>query len=180
MSAYDQPDNPYNAPKAAAVDPDYKQQTSTGGYTGYAGFWLRWVAAVIDNILLQIVILPLSFIIGIVLGGLIVGGGGDPSASGPQLMLNLIGAGLSLVIQIGYNVFMISSARQATLGKMAMGLKVTDLYGKRITVGQAFGREFGKILSGLILMIGYIMAGFTAKKQALHDMLASTLVLKTR
>lgn len=180
MSSYGDPQNPYSAPKAATADPYFQQPTNTGGYTGYAGFWIRWVAAVIDNIILQVVILPVSFIVGMVLGVLIVSAGGDPAQSGTQMMLNLVGAGLSLVIQIGYNVLMISSAKQATLGKMALGLKVTDLYGQRITLGRAFGREFGKILSGAILLIGYIMAGFTEKKQALHDMLASTLVLKTR
>jgi uncharacterized RDD family membrane protein YckC len=69
-----------------------------------------------------------------------------------------------------------SSERQATLGKMALKIYVTDLQGRRISFGQATGRYFGKILSTLILGIGYMMAGFTAQKQALHDMMASTLV----
>ncbi|MFO0960991.1 MAG: RDD family protein [Isosphaeraceae bacterium] len=154
--------------------------TNTGGYTGYAGFWIRWVAAFIDNIILQVVILPVSFLVGMVLGVLIVSTGGDPAQPGPQAILQIIGALLSMAIQIGYNVYMISSPKQATFGKMALGLKVTDLYGQRITVGRAFGREFGKILSGLTLLVGYMMAGWTEKKQALHDMIASTLVLKTR
>lgn len=180
MSTYGMQENPYDAPKAAAVDPYAQQQANPGGYTGYSGFWLRWVAAVIDNVILQVVILPVSFIVGMVLGVLIVAAGGDPAKEGPQILLNLIGIALSFTISIGYNVYMITSPKQATLGKMALGLKVTDLYGQRITVGRAFGREFGKFLSGMILMIGYIMAAFTEKKQALHDMLAGTLVLKTR
>ncbi len=61
---------------------------------------------------------------------------------------------------------------------MALGLKVTDLYGRRISLGRAIGRYFGKLLSGLTCLIGYIMAGFTQKKQALHDMIAGTLVVK--
>jgi len=73
-----------------------------------------------------------------------------------------------------------SSASQATLGKRMLGLKVADLSGGRISFGRATGRYFAKILSGVILLIGYIMAGFTEKKQALHDMLAGTLVLRTR
>jgi uncharacterized RDD family membrane protein YckC len=60
---------------------------------------------------------------------------------------------------------------------MAIGIKVTDLNGNRISFGRATGRYFAKILSGMILMIGYIMAGFTEKKQALHDMIASCLVV---
>ncbi|MGB6469852.1 MAG: RDD family protein, partial [Candidatus Acidiferrales bacterium] len=67
---------------------------------------------------------------------------------------------------------------QGTLGKRALGLLVTDLEGRRVSFGRASGRYFGKIVSALILMIGFIMAGFTEKKQALHDMLAGCLVLR--
>jgi uncharacterized RDD family membrane protein YckC len=70
-----------------------------------------------------------------------------------------------------------SSSSQATIGKMLMGIKVTDMDGKRITFGRASGRFFGKVLSKLILYIGFIMAAFTEKKQGLHDILAETLVL---
>ena len=77
-----------------------------------------------------------------------------------------------------YFALMESSANQATLGKMAIGIKVTDMSGRRIGFGQATGRYFGKILSSMILLIGYIMAAFTEKKQALHDMLAGCLVVK--
>ena len=73
-----------------------------------------------------------------------------------------------------------SSSRQATLGKMALGLKVSDLKGNRISFARASGRHFAKIVSGMILLIGYIMAGFTNRKQALHDMIAETLVLRVR
>ena len=59
-----------------------------------------------------------------------------------------------------------------------LGLKVTDLAGNRITFARASGRFFGKILSGMILGIGFLMAGFTARKQALHDILAGCLVLR--
>jgi uncharacterized RDD family membrane protein YckC len=71
-----------------------------------------------------------------------------------------------------------SSAKQATVGKMALGLVVTDLNGNRITFARATGRYFGKALSSLILHIGYLMAGFTPKKQALHDIIAECLVVK--
>jgi uncharacterized RDD family membrane protein YckC len=71
-----------------------------------------------------------------------------------------------------------SSSWQATLGKKALGLEVTDLAGNRISFGRATGRFFAKIISTLILFIGYIMAGFTEKKQALHDILAGTLVIR--
>jgi uncharacterized RDD family membrane protein YckC len=69
-----------------------------------------------------------------------------------------------------------SSERHATIGKRALNIYVTDLQGRRISFGQATGRHFSKIISYLILCIGYMMAGFTEKKQGLHDMIAGTLV----
>ena len=79
-----------------------------------------------------------------------------------------------------YEASMESSARQATVGKMALALKVTDLEGRRISFARASGRHFAKYISGMILLIGYIMAGFTERKQALHDMIAGTLVVRTQ
>jgi uncharacterized RDD family membrane protein YckC len=70
-----------------------------------------------------------------------------------------------------------SSNWQATIGKRAVGIKVIDLDGKRITFPRALGRFFAKIISGLVLYIGFIMAGFTERKQALHDIIAGTLVI---
>lgn len=69
-----------------------------------------------------------------------------------------------------------SSEYQCTLGKRILKIYVTDLEGRRISFGQATGRHFGKIVSTIILGIGYMMAGFTEKKQGLHDMMAGTLV----
>jgi len=77
-----------------------------------------------------------------------------------------------------YYALMESSKNQGTLGKMALGLKVTDMEGNRVSFGRATGRYFGKIISGMIMMIGYILAGLTEKKQALHDIMASCLVVK--
>jgi uncharacterized RDD family membrane protein YckC len=71
-----------------------------------------------------------------------------------------------------------SSRWQATLGKKMLGLQVTDLEGRRISFARATGRYFGKVISTLLLLVGFAMAGFTEKKQALHDMIASCLVLK--
>jgi len=76
-----------------------------------------------------------------------------------------------------YNAAMESSFKQATLGKMALGMIVTDMDNKRISFLRASGRYFGKILSSLILMIGFIMPIFTEKKQALHDIIAKCLVI---
>jgi uncharacterized RDD family membrane protein YckC len=85
---------------------------------------------------------------------------------------------LALMLGWIYYASMESSSWQATLGKKILGLKVTDLSGNRITFARASGRFFGKILSGMILGIGFLMAGFTARKQALHDILAGCLVLR--
>ncbi len=77
-----------------------------------------------------------------------------------------------------YFALMESSSRQATLGKMLVGIMVTDLDGGRISFGRATGRHFAMILSALTCYIGFVMAAFTERKQALHDMIAGTLVVR--
>jgi len=83
-----------------------------------------------------------------------------------------------MVLQWLYFALMESSKTQGTVGKLVLKIKVTDYEGNRISFARATGRYFGKILSGMIMMIGYIMAGLTERKQALHDMLASCYVMK--
>lgn len=85
---------------------------------------------------------------------------------------------LTICIQVLYSTFMESSKFQATVGKLALGLIVTDLSGTKLDFSKALVRNLCKIISNFTLFIGYIMAGFTEKKQALHDMIASTLVVK--
>jgi uncharacterized RDD family membrane protein YckC len=77
-----------------------------------------------------------------------------------------------------YYALMESSPRQATLGKMACGFVVTDLQGHRISFGQASGRYFGMIVSGLTLGIGVLMCAWTERKQCLHDVMAGCLMFK--
>ncbi|MGC4090180.1 MAG: RDD family protein [Polyangiaceae bacterium] len=79
-----------------------------------------------------------------------------------------------------YFAIMESSPRQATVGKLALGLAVTDENGRRIGFGRATGRYFAKIISSIILLIGFMMVGWTARKQGLHDLIAGTLVYKSR
>jgi len=105
----------------------------------------------------------------------------EPS-TGVGLILMAVGAYffailLSVIMSWLYFALMESSSRGATLGKMALGIRVTDLSGNRISFGKATGRYFGKIVSSMILMIGYLMAAFTERKQALHDMMAGCLVV---
>ena len=99
-------------------------------------------------------------------------------STGPGLQIFSGGIGGIIGLAGGwlYSAMMESSSRQATVGKMAFGMKVTDLQGQRLSFGLATGRHFAKILSGLILCIGFIMVGFTEKKQGLHDMIVGTLV----
>ncbi len=138
----------------------------------YGGFWVRVVAYIIDVVLMGVV----GVVIALVFGGVFGIAGGDVSDpnAGPSLLLNLI----SVVLGVAYFAGMESSEWQATVGKKAMGLVVTDTNGNRISFLRALGRYFSKVLSGLILGIGYIMVAFTERKQGLHDMIASTLVVK--
>ena len=76
-----------------------------------------------------------------------------------------------------YYALMESSAKQATLGKMALGIMVTDGQGRRVSFARATGRYFAKIISNIILYIGYIMIAFTVRKQGLHDIIADCLVV---
>jgi len=151
----------------------------------YAGFWLRFLAYLIDDLLLGFVgfLVSLPFIGGIVFSA--IGISKDPEAAeniaaGVFGILGSIFGMILIIAAMGWLYFalMESSKNQGTLGKMALGLKVTDMEGNRISFGRASGRYFGKILSGMILMIGYILAGLTEKKQALHDMISSCLVLR--
>ena len=135
----------------------------------YAGFWLRVIAAFLDGILTSFVSFVLGFVIGF--AGAFAAPGADNSV---QTLAGLVGGLFGIV----YYVWMEGSSRQATLGKIAVGIRVTDLDGGRIGYGRALGRNLLKILSALILGIGYLMAAFTARKQGLHDMLAGTLVVK--
>lgn len=148
----------------------------------YAGFWLRFAAHFIDSILLGCVNFAVGAGVGIVLAVIIIGANnGNPNAldeGGAGILIQLVAQAIGLLVGWMYYALMESSAKQATLGKMAVGIQVCDMDGRRITFGRATGRFFGKMLSGLICLIGYIMAGFTEQKQALHDQLAGTLVVR--
>jgi uncharacterized RDD family membrane protein YckC len=142
----------------------------------YAGFWIRFVAFVIDAILVGIVILPFSVMISAMIR--ISGSAVAMPGVGIDLVAGIVRLGLSGCANWIYEAALESSSKQATIGKMVLGLKVTDLDGRRISFLRATGRHFAKILSAMILLIGYIMAGFTQRKQALHDILAGTFVVR--
>jgi uncharacterized RDD family membrane protein YckC len=148
----------------------------------YGGFWRRFWALVIDSILLWFVGLPVRTALG--LTGFAIG---SSPWSNPDEMATRIAAmmgtvllawSFNLTLSLGYFSLMESSKLQASVGKMALGLKVTDLQGARISVFRAAGRYLATILSTVILFIGFIMIAFTEKKQGLHDMIAGTLVVR--
>jgi uncharacterized RDD family membrane protein YckC len=119
----------------------------------YAGFWERLAAVIIDAVIVTVGV-------GII-GAMTFGTAIPPLALfGPWI----------------YEAWMLSSPWQATLGKRALSITVTGVNGGRISFARATGRHFAKYLSAFLLGIGFLMAAFTARKQALHDILAETLV----
>jgi uncharacterized RDD family membrane protein YckC len=157
----------------------------------YAGFWERVAAYLIDGLILSIpfgaVVVGLIFAFGgfgMMLHRNAVDAPADPGAAlalmAPMFGVLFLGMFVFIALQWLYFAGMESSERQATFGKSVMSLRVSNYEGRRISFGHATGRFFAKIVSGMIpLAIGYIMAAFTAKKQALHDLIAGTLVLKS-
>ena len=141
----------------------------------YAGFWRRFAAYLIDWVCTVVI----SAIVGGLLGAIIgvaMAGGGSNGHDAAQLARG-VGRLMSLLVGWLYYALFESSARRATPGKMALGIVVVDLSGRPIGFGQATGRYFGKIVSAITLCIGFMMAGWTERKQALHDQMAGTLVI---
>jgi len=146
-------------------------------YKNYAGFWKRVGASIIDTILLSIVgAVLMSVLVGAFGGALLFS---SDALTSVAYILTILGVGYSLRTFLSWLYFtlMESSSKQATLGKMALGIVVTDEQGKPISFLRANARYWSKILSALCFGVGYFMAAFTARKQALHDLIASTLVV---
>ncbi len=152
----------------------------------YGGFWLRFAASLVDGLILGIPMGAVALVLIFLFGGfgvLIHMHPGDPGAARafaatmiPILFLVML---VFVILQWLYFASMESSPRQATFGKSILSLRVANLDGQRISFGHATGRFFAKFVTGMIpFAIGYLMAGFTAKKQALHDFIAGTLVLR--
>lgn len=167
-----EPRSPYAPPvapveRAADVYPD--------GEVVYAGFWKRVAAYLIDSVIIGVV----SVVIGGAIGGVMgvafgVGGGLD---GGGVVAIQLVAQLVSLLATACYYGWFYASANQATPGKMAVGIKVVRSDGQGCGFWRGFGRYFAMILSGIILGIGFLMAAFTARKQALHDMICDTVVV---
>ncbi|MDE4542903.1 RDD family protein [Thermoanaerobacterium sp. R66] len=142
----------------------------------YAGFWRRFIAFLVDYIVIVIAEMILLLIFGVILQ---LTGNVDKSSSQTD---TAIGMFILIVLIVGnwlYYSLMESSNFQGTLGKVVLNIKVTDYDGKKISFKKATIRYFSKILSTLIIFIGFAMAGWTRYKQALHDIIAGTFVIKS-
>jgi uncharacterized RDD family membrane protein YckC len=180
----------YNLGQAPPAAHSMPSAASLGGVPAvsaivYAGFWLRFVAAIIDGLILGV---PLTFIAFLLIASAIpvLTHTQDPMTVIvtilPRILFLMV---IYLVASWLYWGLMESSSWQATLGKKALGLRVTDLIGSRPTFGRASGRFFAgrgigfvPSVGGLYFLIDCIMVGFTERKQALHDMIASCLVVR--
>jgi uncharacterized RDD family membrane protein YckC len=144
----------------------------------YAGFWIRFIARMIDAVLLGVVNVLIRIPLAIMLG---LGTGRGRGLIFLPAVMSLIAVSviISLAVGVVYEVYFVST-RGGTLGKLALGLKIVRADGSPVPAGLAMGRYFAQWLSGAILMIGYIMAGFDPEKRALHDRICETRVVYAR
>jgi|HubBroStandDraft_6_1064221.scaffolds.fasta_scaffold13984_5 uncharacterized RDD family membrane protein YckC len=171
---------------AGALPPPPAASAPVSAPLPYGGFWERFGAYLIDGLILGIpfgvVVIALILLFG-GFGMILRRNADDPRAAmalaAPMFAIFFLGMLVFVILQWLYFAGMESSPRQATFGKSVMSLRVTNYEGQRLSFGHATGRFFAKIVSGMVpLAIGYIMAAFTEKKQALHDFIAGTLVLR--
>ena len=158
-------DNPYRPAQAALRS---RRPATRNEDVVYAGFWKRAAAAIVDGILIWIIGSFGGEALGTLLGDL--AGGGELAVA---MMVLLV----TLALQVCYYAFFHASFNAATPGKMLIGIKVVRSDGENISFLRAVARYFATIPSGILLGIGYLMAGFTARKQALHDMICDTVVV---
>ncbi|MEP7133016.1 MAG: RDD family protein [Acidobacteriota bacterium] len=164
------------APPPAAAVPVTAMPAIAVPAVSYAGFWIRAAAAVIDCLIVLLLWFATDAMIRLSAGVPV-----SPlwkESSDATIGLNCAENFVELVVWWLYVALSESSEAQATIGKRALRLRVTDTVGRRISFARASSRNFAKILSSLILFVGFVMAAFTRRKQALHDLMAETVVLK--
>jgi uncharacterized RDD family membrane protein YckC len=178
------PPLPSSSAELPGTAPGSTHQTSSSapstGAVSYAGFWIRFVASMIDSIILLPINLLLTFpganprLVGFILFG------SETATSQSEVVTTQIFASfLVCIISCIYISALLSSPWQATVGMKACGLKITDESGNRISFGRATGRWFAMWLSGCpTLLIGFLMIAWTSKNKGLHDLIARTLVVK--
>ena len=170
-------DAPY-APPAAQIASE--QHYVGDGDVVLAGFWRRLAALFIDSMVVGFAYYLVLIVCVVVLGvggSLLMRGGNNTEGMAAMFGMMALVYLLYPVISAAYYVGFESSAKQATLGKMAVGIKVTDIDGRRLTLGRALLRWLAVMLNYLTLYIGYLIAAFTERKQGLHDMAVGTLVV---
>jgi len=156
-----------SSPTAAYTPPVDQPPPLGAAALPYGGFWVRLAAHVVDGFIISIGVFVIAFVLGLA-AAMLGGGGGDAASIGITVAMVLLGQ--------FYHAYFVSSEKMATPGKRLCGLYVTDLEGHRLGFGHALGRNLAALASYLTLYIGFIMAGFTERKQALHDKIAGTLV----
>jgi uncharacterized RDD family membrane protein YckC len=171
----------------AQCKPLFMQRMREGGQAigarRYAGFWIRFVARVLDGLIVGfvnlLVMVPLSLALGVSFP--MAAAGGDPSVMLAALFRFYAVVGpVSILLSLAYEVYFLSS-RGATPGKMALGMKVIRPDGGPLTAGRATGRFFAYMLDGFVpFAIGFIMAGFDSEKRSLHDRIADTRVIYSK
>jgi uncharacterized RDD family membrane protein YckC len=178
------------APLAGAPVYSYAATMQPPAHLVYAGFWIRAAAHILDNLIVSV---PFIFI-WVIIVSVAVGTGvftqlvqqqrdGQPTAPSPALVGTIILLYLFLifgriVVVWLYHAILESGPHEATWGKRIVGLKVTSFSGQRISFKHASGRYFSTFITGMTMGVGYLMVAFTERKQALHDMIAGTLVIK--
>jgi uncharacterized RDD family membrane protein YckC len=159
---------------------DIQQLSAAQSRPVFAGFWLRALAYLLDTVVISLA------------GGLVASfypatfikypdaaaAASNPFASLPQL--TPLGFAITIAATWIYYTMFEASGWQATPGKRIMKIYVTDMFGQRPTFARIAGRNVAKVISNLTFLVGYLVAGFTVKKQALHDLLSGCLVLRRR
>jgi uncharacterized RDD family membrane protein YckC len=139
----------------------------------YAGFWLRLLAALVDSVAMFMPFCIVAFVLIVIVRLVSTTKGYEPAT-----VILTVFPPVAIVAIWLYFAVMESSSWQATFGKKLLGLYVTDIKGQRLSLSRATGRTFAKYLSSMTAGIGYLLCGFTEKKQALHDIVANCLVLR--
>ncbi len=173
----------------AQCKPLYMQRMREGGQPvgvrRYGGFWIRFVAIVIDSIILGVVGLIITLPLRLLMVGSTISAvqTQDPTAALAMLPALMGMVGISMLVQFAlgaaYEGYFVST-KGGTIGKLALGLQIIRVDGSRLSFAQAAGRYFARILSAIILYIGFIMAGFDAEKRSLHDRICNTLVVYSK
>lgn len=167
--------NPYAPPATTDLEvpvfPDAPDRTAE-----YADFLPRVVSFLIDAFILALLGCIPNAVINAV--SLVVAGKDPALRDGATVLATALSQVVSTVIGVAYYVILETSEKQGTWGKQIVGIRVTDLEGRRITAGRAVARYFAKILTVCTCGIGLLMPLWTARKQTLHDMVCGCLALK--